>query len=342
MILEEILEKVDGTNVGNTFLYFVTRILKPGVKKSSKMLDKHDFKVYQIDVDPEIREYLYSLTQEEIGKLISKNLELVNYEAVTDSIEQIFTYSMSNKAMSFKDVVENQFKRIPPKIISLKEILDGEELWAYCVALRHGENDWIYTFKKITASKVAIDEKYSNKKTWFKRPLRTFFNTKSKKLELIKGETINLDKQIDCIYYGDTFYIVKKTLFEQIIGLEEEYRQQAIATIDEFRKTGKIVGHEIILAQIERVPALHKKLVRIYKIGNFRTLNDSVIQKMKELCDLNGVVLKVVDGKLIIEKEKDIEIVLRMLGEFYKRGTIWGELFEGYGGRKSTILSSKT
>jgi hypothetical protein len=49
---------------------------------------------------------------------------------------------------------------------------------------------------------------------------------------------------------------------------------------------------------------------------------------------LRGIVLKVIDGKIVIEEEKDIETVLKMLGEFYKRGTIWGELFEGYGGRK--------
>jgi len=39
---------------------------------------------------------------------------------------------------------------------------------------------------------------------------------------LLKGETVNLDKQIDCIYYDETFYVIKKGYFEQIVGLQEE------------------------------------------------------------------------------------------------------------------------
>ena len=38
--------------------------------------------------------------------------------------------------------------------------------------------------------------------------------------ELLKGETINLDKQIDCIYYDAMFYVIKKGNFEQIANRE--------------------------------------------------------------------------------------------------------------------------
>jgi hypothetical protein len=189
MILEDILEKVENTNVNNTYLYFVTRILKSGVKKRSKMLDKYDFKIYQIDVAPEIREHLHSLTQEEISKLIAKKMDIHEHEAISaDGTEEVYTYSMTNKAMSFADVVDNQLKKKLPKVISLNEIIAEEELWAYCVAFHSGDNDWLYTFKKITAGKVAIDERESNKHTYLKKAMRTLINSKSHKLELIKGE----------------------------------------------------------------------------------------------------------------------------------------------------------
>ena len=55
-----------------------------------------------------------------------------------------------------------------------------------------------------------------------------------------KGETVNLDKQIDCIYYDETFYVIKKVNFEQIVGLQEEYKEQSKIVVNELRETGKI------------------------------------------------------------------------------------------------------
>ena len=75
MILEELLEKLESIKINNTFLYFITRVLKPDVKKTSKVMDKYVFKVYQIDVNDDIREHLYSLTQEQLGYLINKKTE---------------------------------------------------------------------------------------------------------------------------------------------------------------------------------------------------------------------------------------------------------------------------
>lgn len=118
--------------------------------------------------------------------------------------------------MSFADVVNNQLKSQPPRITSLEEIILTEELWAYCVGFHKKDADWIYTFRKILSGKVAIDEKDSTKKSALQKAIRTVFSTKSQKLELIQGETVNLDKQIDCIYYEDTFYIVHvDELFEK-------------------------------------------------------------------------------------------------------------------------------
>lgn len=57
--LDEILNVIKTTKEENVKLHFITRILKEGVKKRDKTLDKYIFKVYQIDIDDEIRKYLY-------------------------------------------------------------------------------------------------------------------------------------------------------------------------------------------------------------------------------------------------------------------------------------------
>lgn len=334
MILEELSEKLESIKIDNTFLYFITRLLKPEVKKSSKVMDKYLFKVYQIDVNDEIRKHLYELTQEQLTYLTKKKTELHEYDVITDDTEQLFTYSMTNKAMSFADVVNNQLKSQLPKILNLEEIIKDEELWAYCVGFFNKDDKWIYTFRKILSGKVAIDEKDGNKRNALIKAIRTRFNTKSQKLELIEGETVNLDKQVDCIFYEDTFYIAKKTQFEQIVGLEEEFKQQASDVISELEATNMIEGLEILAKQIESNPSIHKKLVRLSKIGNYKDLDAKILKTMQKVCKLHGDKLKVKDGKLFIEDESDIDLALKMLADYYKRGEVSGKAYGTFAGKQ--------
>lgn len=153
MILEELLEKLEDIEVSDTYLYFVTRVLKQNQKKNSKVLDKYLFKVYQVDINDEIRNHLYSLTQEQLSYLINKKTEVHEYDVITDDTQHLFTYSMTNKIMSFADVVNNQLKAIPPKITSLEEIIEKEELWAYCVGFQNQDKDNIFTFQKNSCRK---------------------------------------------------------------------------------------------------------------------------------------------------------------------------------------------
>lgn len=334
MILEELSEKLESIKIDNSFLYFITRVLKPNTKKTSKVLDKFLFKVYQIDVNDEIRKHLYSLTKEQLEYLSKRKTELHEYDVITDDTEQLFTYSMTNKAMSFADVVNNQLKSNPPKIKSLEDIISDEELWAYCVGFHNKGTDWIYTFRKILSGKVAIDEKDGNKRNALQKTIRTIFNSKSQKLELIEGETVNLDKQVDCIFYEDMFYIAKKTQFEQIVGLEEEFRIQASEVITELEATNMIEGLKILSQQITINPAIHKKLVRLSKIGNYKDLDEKIIKKMQKVCKQYGDKLKLKDGKLFIEDESDIDLALKMLSDYYKRGEVSGKAYGTFAGKQ--------
>lgn len=333
MTLQEILEKISVTETEDLRLFFITRVLKENVRRNARVIDKYLFRVYQVDIDDEIRQYLYDLSREQLEKVIKKDFEIVDYDVISDDTEHLFTYSMKNKVFSFSDVVYNQLQKNPPKMQSIESILsNNDELWAYCVGFNNlEEKDWIYTFRKISAGKVAIDEKDNHKSM---KLIRTFFDTTNQKLELLKGETVNLDKQIDCIYYTDTFYVIKKTNFEQILGLQDEYKEEAKNVILELRNTGRIDGLEIIEEKIKSNPAIHKKLVRISRIGNYRTLNDKVITKMKTICRKYGVKLNVKEGKLAIEEEKDIDTILKMLADYYKTGEVSGKAYGTFAGKE--------
>lgn len=336
-MLDVLSERIGEIKTSNTFLYFITRVLKSDVKKYSKVMDKYIFKVYQIDINDEIREHLHKLSKEQLVYLASKKSELHEYDVITDDTQYLFTYQMTNKAMSFADVINNQLTSQPPKIQSLEEVILTEELWAYCVGFYQEDTSWIYTFRKILSGKVAIDENDGNKKNAWQKALRTFFNTKSQKLELIRGETVSLDKQIDCIFYADIFYIAKKTQFEQIVGLEEEFKEQAQEVIAELESTQMIEGLEVIVKQIEKNPSIHRKLVRLSKIGNYRELDNKIIKKMQKVCNAHGDKIKLKDGKLFIENEEDIDLALKMLGDYYKRGEVSGKAYGTFAGKQLTV-----
>lgn len=333
MTIQEILDKVLSSKEDDLKLYFITRYLKENFKKSSKVIDKYLFKVYQVDINDEIRHHLYELTKSQLEYIIRQEYEIVDYDVISDDSEHLFTYSMKNKVFSFSDVVCNQLTGLPPTMLSIEDILQSDhELWAYCVGFRDSEEkDWIYTFRKIQSSKVAVDEKEGMSPL---KIIRTYFDTKSQKLKLLKGETVNLDKQIDCIYYEETFYIIKKANFEQIVGLQEEYKEEAKKVVSALRDTHLINGIEMLERKVDENPSIHKKLVRISRIGNINTLNEKSIKKMQTVCKKYGNKLKVKDGKLNIEEENDVELILKMLADYYKVGEVSGKNYGTFAGKE--------
>lgn len=337
MIIEEILNTISETNAEDVKLYLVTRKKKDGIARRARAKDKYLFKVYQIDCDDELRETIFESTQEELEKTIRKNYEMVDYDILSDDTENLFTYPIANKVFSFSDVVTNQlFAKNISKVTSLSEIINEEEsLWAYCVEFFHTEsNNKTFTFRKILPSKVYVDEKSNNF-------LRAKFSTKSKKLTLLKYETVNLDYQIDCIFHDDIFFVIKKASFEQILGLFEEYKERASEVVQKMINSGNFIGTDKLEEQIEKKPSIHKKLLKVEKIGSYSNLTPDSINIMCDICKKYSDNLLVKNGKLLIQSERDVDIVLRALADYYKIGEISGKAYGTFSGRELVDTTRK-
>lgn len=314
-------------------LYFITRKTKDNVSKKARAKDKYLFSVYQIDCDNEIRETLSESSREQLKKTIDKNYEMVDYDILSDDTENIFTYPVENKVFSFSDVVTNQiYSANIEKVTSIAEITDeGEDLWAYCVEFFDlKEKNKIFTFRKLLPSKVYIDEKKGNY-------LRAKFSTKSQKLTLLKEETVNLDYQIDCIFYKEIFYVVKKSYFEQILGLQEEYKERATEIANKMIESGKFIGSEKLHELIESKPSIHKKLLKVEKIGSYTNLTPKDITRMSKICKKYNDILPIKEGRLLIESETDIDVVLKALADYYKIGEISKKTYGTFSGRELSV-----
>ncbi len=336
-MIDTFLEKFENISNEDLYLYFITRVLKENVNKSSKVLDKYDFEIYQVDIDDDIRKHLYDITIKQLKYVEKKNLSTSEYEAITDDTHQIFTYDATNKAMSFIDIVENKLndKSSIPKVKNLTEIVSNQELWAYSVGFFNNEDNWIYSFRKILKGKVAVDDETNNKKKLF-GTFRTKFNTESSKLEFLKGETINLDERIDCLYLGKIFYIFQKTQFEQITCLTEEFKEHAEKIADELIATGIFEGMELLKTKVKETPSIHKKLVRLKKINNYQNLDNKALKLMIKIAKKYGGILKKKNGKIIIENEKDIDLTIKVLVDFYKKGEFSGKPYGTFSGTELT------
>ena len=342
--LDEVLTKIQETKEDDVKLHFITRILKSGVSKRDKTLDKYIFKVYQIDVDDEIRNYLYDLSIKELERTMSKDYSLIDYDPISDDTNHLFSYKLRAETSSFSDVVVNQLGRELPKVESIDGIVsDNEELWAYCIGfLDEVESEWIYTFRKIMVSKIAIDEKNDTDKNIVIRQIRTLFDSKSKKLTLMKGEAVTLDKQIDCVYWGDTFYVLKKVPFEQIVGLQEEYHAKAIEVVGEMKKTNLIDGLELIEEDLKTNTNLHKKLVKLQMNGGLNGLDSIRIKKMAKVCKRYGDKISIGDdGHIKVGDRKDFEIVIKALCDYYKKGEVSGKSYGTFSGKELKEIDTK-
>lgn len=342
--LDEVLARIKETKEEDVKLHFITRILKSGVGKRDKTLDKYIFKVYQIDVDDEIRNYLYDLSIKELERTLAKEYSLIDYDPISDDTDHLFSYKLKAETSSFSDVVVNQLGKELPKVESIDGIIsDNEELWAYCIGFLDMECEkWIYTFRKIMVSKIAIDEKNDSEKNILLRQIRTIFNSTSKKLTLMKGEAVTLDKQIDCVYWEDTFYVLKKVPFEQIVGLQEEYHAKAVEVVDGMKNTGLIDGLDCVEEELKTNTALHKKLVKLQQNGGVEGLDAARIKKMKQVCKRYGETITVGDdGHIKIADCKDFETVIKAMCDYYKKGEVSGKSYGTFSGRELKEVEGK-
>ena len=332
MTLQDIQEFIKNTESKDTRLYFITRIEEAKRSRTRAANKTHVFKVYQIDFNQELQESLFNATLSYLEQIAKKKYDVVDYDVLSDETEHLFTYSVSNsnKIESFADVVTNQLLQVdPPQVKRLKELSsDEKKMWAYCLSFSSSDGkEKMFSFRKILPSKVGVNEKSSF--------LKAYFNASSQQLALQKEETISLDEQVDCIYFKDTFFVLKKGNFEQIVGLQEEYKEQAKVIVDKLLSSDMLIGgEEHLIPLVENKPSVHKKLIKIEKIGYYERLDSKAIKKMKRISKQHGVDLKVQDDKLIVENEEDVDVLLKVLGDYYKKGEVSGKSYGTFSGKE--------
>ncbi|MCL1088376.1 DUF4868 domain-containing protein [Shewanella profunda] len=256
-------------------------------------------------------------------KLISKEgYDLESYNVITDDLgDKLYTYVLNN-ALSFSDVIFNQLLvNKVDTITSLKEVKN--DLWTYCLQINTAK-DTAYFFRKMSSGKVTTDEPQTKIEK-----LSSWFDSTDSELKIVNNETVSFDDKIDCIYFNSEFLVLRKSGFEQIVGLEEEFQNVANDVISVIESTNLVEGLEHIKASLSKSRALLKTLANIGKKGNHSGFNKDEIEKMKNALKLfEGKELKFSpDGKLVLENSIDVGYFVKLLNDYYKIGVITGKFY---------------
>ena len=317
----ELRTPIQNSQAADVRLYLVSRALKPDVKKTEKVLQKYAFHLNRIDIDESIQEMLLQTIKGLERTLDESYEEIAEYKAIDEDSQKIYTYQMENREMAFADILNNQIDRgvDAPTVNDLGQFLRDADLWAYCVEVQGGLTGRYLTFTKLNRGKVAVDERTNPESGFTKRVLRTRFNTTTAKLELLEGDTINFDKRVDCIYLfaEDKFYIFHKKHFEDIVGIEEEFKSVAQNVMRRVLRAGIIEGLENVREILANDASVHKKLYQVHSVLKSQTLDAKRIKKMQAVAKSYGLRLKVEDDKIQIKDRDDLITVIRLLDDYF-------------------------
>ena len=69
-------------------------------------------------------------------------------------------------------------------------------------------------------------------------------------------------------------------------------------------------------------------------LHTYKNVTEKDIRQMKRVCKQHGDTLKIVDGKICMEEEADVDVVLKMFGDYYKQGEVSGKSYGTFSGKE--------
>ena len=121
----------------------------------------------------------------------------------------------------------------------------------------------------------------------------------------------------------------------------EEYKEKAKGIAEDMINSGNVIGGEKLQELIESKPSIHKKLIKVERNGGYKDLTPKKLNSMKRICKKYGDVLPNKDGKLFIDNEQDVDIILKALGDYYKIGEISKKAYGTFAGKELQTVRDK-
>lgn len=315
--LKELAGTLSGFEAHQVQLYLITRRQREDLPKHSKSFDRFVFTPYHVDVNDDLQEYLKTRVNEEMRTVLAKGRELYPFDVTPDDAELDHVLTCSRRSgdiggfQHLLDALNGSVDERQLMQAELGQVL--ENVWAYCIRFQPSnvEAPAAYCFQRFSPSKVARPEGAS----W-----QTLFISTSNVVELglVKQQTMTLDCKVDCVYYGDDFYILSKKGFEDIAGLDEKYQERAHEFVQRLSECGQFIGLDHLTQASAQNVHMRRRLARFTKTGAHQTISPERREKMLEIAKRHNFSLKIDDdGKICIESPKDADLLIKLLDSYF-------------------------
>lgn len=317
--MNDLLSFVENTQDLTVRLYLVTRTLKQGVSVRTKTPNKYEYSCFSINTNQDIQNELLSLFEKKINHYTKDDkYTLDEYSIVTDDIDKkILTYTKKEQIGSFMHIVDVDLKNSLelPTVKDLSTIVD--DLWAYIIELSVGEQI-VCGLRRISPSKIMIPEKHG--------PIAAYFNIKEQSLALSNNQSIVFDNNLDALYADGTFFIIQKTNFEAIVGLEYEYKETAKIVAEKLIQSPNIAVKFDLMSKIEVGGRFIRKLAKIMDVVD--SIDNERIGKMQKTATSFNLQFVVKAGEIIVENEKEFDILIKLIDDYYVESRQTGKKYE--------------
>ena len=209
-----LLEQIQVTDMEDLKLYFVAKIKTHAAETPS-------FSVYEMRTEDSVRSSLYLAAISQLDELLSPK-EFLDFENSIEAFD-VVPFNDDFPDLSFKAVIHELRNSIPAMISSLAGISSREEVCAMCIEFFDNDTlEKVFVFSRVSPDKL-IERTPDNAGKVKLDPV-------SAQLSLGKDEIVNLDAEIDCVFFRDNLLVFNKAHFEEMV---EKYSNSVFLMSDE-------------------------------------------------------------------------------------------------------------
>lgn len=323
-------------------LFLIERIENSDQQKMK--LGKFSFLPYEVDLDNNSGEDLFSMVKKGILSVLKRKPEITKYEIISEDTHQIFTNPENSKISAFNNLLTSSLESTVAKVEDVDSFSKIKKIWAIGLKFYNLSSEKsFYAFRKVSETKVLMKEQEavmakSAKKPSLKRvitatTLNYRFDLKSKKLVPFDGFSLSIEKSIDLVCIDGEKYIFQKSGFESLVGATEYIQEQAPKVSEDMELKSFIQGFDHVKTVLKGNINLMRKFLRVLKNKVLELENAKILENINAQEALLNRGVKIKNGMIQVENEGEVEEVIRYLSDYYKTGLMTKKTFGTYSGK---------
>lgn len=312
--LNQLAEAVSTAPQAAIRLFVVARKLAPGRRTSEKDIYRYAFSALSVGIDGEIKAHAQNLLVRQLRADADEMLR--PFEVIDDNESTVSFLDTVDLDFPFLQLVRGHLTdwgAIPPAT-DFRDL--AASLWGYVFAFPLLDGNVLYTVTKSNMGKVGLDIRDADHVSRMRR-FTAQFDSEARRLELLKGPVLTFEKTAAAVYLDECFYILNRSSFEQVAGLEDYFEQSVSTVVERLELTERVAGLEFLAVRARQSKRLLKRISHLLRSEDYTTISPERLERMTELAQARNLPFHVEDGVIQVRNEKDVDVLVPLLDDSY-------------------------